>query len=138
MTRDLIRAGQLLKIEVLDHVILGRKTQEREKDFVSLRELGTFMREECLGPLPLTRAVNATTFKLNKQKVIVLRNVFIAVLLAAAVARAEKRKTRFFITPPKCRWMVYIFMWIWIRMGVLTITSQDSRWSAPIPISPRR
>lgn len=42
VTRDLIRAGQLLKIEVLDHVILGRKTAEREKDFVSLRELGYF------------------------------------------------------------------------------------------------
>jgi DNA repair protein RadC len=42
VTRDLIRAGQLLKIEVLDHVILGRATQERPKDFVSLRELGYF------------------------------------------------------------------------------------------------
>ena len=42
VTRDLIRAGQLLKIEVLDHVILGRATQERPKDYVSLRELGYF------------------------------------------------------------------------------------------------
>ena len=42
VTRDLIRAGQLLKIEVLDHLILGRKTAEREKDYVSLRELGYF------------------------------------------------------------------------------------------------
>jgi DNA repair protein RadC len=42
ITRDLMRAGQLLKIEVLDHVILGRKTQERPKDFMSLRELGYF------------------------------------------------------------------------------------------------
>jgi DNA repair protein RadC len=42
VTRDLIRAGQLLKIEVLDHVILGRKTKERERDYVSLRELGYF------------------------------------------------------------------------------------------------
>jgi DNA repair protein RadC len=42
VTRDLIRAGQLLKIEVLDHVILGRATEERGKDFVSLRELGYF------------------------------------------------------------------------------------------------
>ena len=30
MTRDLIRAGQLLKIEVLDHVILGHRTTGRE------------------------------------------------------------------------------------------------------------
>ena len=42
VTRDLIRAGQLLKIDVLDHVILGRATQERPRDFLSLRELGYF------------------------------------------------------------------------------------------------
>ena len=42
VTRDLIRAGQLLKIDVLDHVILGRATRERPRDFVSLRELGYF------------------------------------------------------------------------------------------------
>ena len=42
VTRDLIRAGQLLKIEVLDHIILGRRTPECSRDFVSLRELGYF------------------------------------------------------------------------------------------------
>jgi DNA repair protein RadC len=42
VTRDLIRAGQLLKIDVLDHVILGRATPERPKDWVSLKELGYF------------------------------------------------------------------------------------------------
>lgn len=42
VTRDLIRAGQLLKIDVLDHVILGRRAQDRDKDYVSLRELGYF------------------------------------------------------------------------------------------------
>ncbi len=42
VTRDLIRAGQLLKIDVLDHVILGRKTQERSQDYLSLKELGYF------------------------------------------------------------------------------------------------
>jgi len=42
VTRDLIRAGQLLKIEVLDHIIIGRRTQERQKDYSSLRELGYF------------------------------------------------------------------------------------------------
>ena len=42
VTRDLIRAGQLLKIEVVDHVIIGRATAERAKDFSSLRELGYF------------------------------------------------------------------------------------------------
>ena len=42
VTRDLIRAGQLLKIDVLDHVIIGRPTAERQKDYASLRELGHF------------------------------------------------------------------------------------------------
>jgi DNA repair protein RadC len=42
VTRDLIRAGQLLKIDVLDHVIIGRATPERPKDYSSLRELGYF------------------------------------------------------------------------------------------------
>ena len=41
-TRDIIRAGQLLKIEVLDHVILGRRAEENGRDYVSLRELGYF------------------------------------------------------------------------------------------------
>ncbi len=42
VTRDLIRAGQLLKIEVLDHVIIGKTTADRAKDYLSLRELGYF------------------------------------------------------------------------------------------------
>ena len=42
VTRDLIRAGQLLKIEVLDHVIIGRENPERPKGYASLRELGYF------------------------------------------------------------------------------------------------
>jgi DNA repair protein RadC len=42
VTRDLIRAGQLLKIEVLDHVIVGRATPERSKPYSSLREGGYF------------------------------------------------------------------------------------------------
>ena len=37
VTRDLIRAGQLLKIEVLDHVIVGAG-----ETFTSLRTLGYF------------------------------------------------------------------------------------------------
>ena len=42
VTRDLIRAGHLLKIDVLDHIILGRATAERAKDYSSLKELGYF------------------------------------------------------------------------------------------------
>lgn len=41
-TRDLVRAGQLLRIEVLDHVILGRSMEGRPKDYCSLREQGYF------------------------------------------------------------------------------------------------
>jgi DNA repair protein RadC len=41
-TRDLIRAGHLLKIEVVDHIIIGRRSAEREKDYASLKELGYF------------------------------------------------------------------------------------------------
>jgi DNA repair protein RadC len=36
VTRDLIRAGQLMKIDVLDHVIMGNPARS------SLRELGFF------------------------------------------------------------------------------------------------
>ena len=43
VTRDLLRAGQLLRIELLDHVILGIPSADRPKDFVSLRELGYFL-----------------------------------------------------------------------------------------------
>jgi DNA repair protein RadC len=42
VTRDLIRAGQLMKIEVLDHIIIGRKVAGQTKDYCSLRELGYF------------------------------------------------------------------------------------------------
>ncbi len=42
VTRDLVRAGQLLKIEVLDHVIMGSRSEERTVDFSSLRKLGHF------------------------------------------------------------------------------------------------
>lgn len=42
VTRDLIRAGQLLRIEVVDHIILGRRKADNGRDFVSLRELGYF------------------------------------------------------------------------------------------------
>lgn len=42
VTRDLIRAGQLLRIEVLDHVIIGRASTDHPKPFSSLRELGFF------------------------------------------------------------------------------------------------
>ena len=43
VTRDLIRAGQLMRIEVLDHVILGNEHgASGGKTYSSLRELGYF------------------------------------------------------------------------------------------------
>lgn len=41
VTRELIAAGRLLKIEVLDHVIVGDKTST-SRGFASLREIGYF------------------------------------------------------------------------------------------------
>jgi DNA repair protein RadC len=41
VTRDLIRAGQLLKIELLDHVVMGTATADRP-GHQSLRSLGYF------------------------------------------------------------------------------------------------
>ncbi|MDB6064836.1 MAG: radC [Pedosphaera sp.] len=42
VTRDLIRAGQVLRIDVLDHIIFGRASHNRAQDYTSLRELGYF------------------------------------------------------------------------------------------------
>jgi DNA repair protein RadC len=42
LTRDLIRVGHLLQIEVVDHLIIGRRSETRPKDYCSLRELGHF------------------------------------------------------------------------------------------------
>ncbi|MFM8360299.1 MAG: JAB domain-containing protein [Verrucomicrobiota bacterium] len=55
VTRDLIRAGQVLKIEVLDHVIVGRENQR------SLRELGYF--SEGFGP-----GIGASSFLKTTQR----------------------------------------------------------------------
>ena len=37
-TRQLVEAGKIVGIEVLDHVVLGTRTATRLKDFVSLRQ----------------------------------------------------------------------------------------------------
>ncbi len=42
VTRDLVRAGKLLRIETLDHIIVGKRSTDRAYDFCSLRELGHF------------------------------------------------------------------------------------------------
>ena len=40
ITRQLIQAGKVIGINILDHVVLGRTSAERAKDFVSMRETG--------------------------------------------------------------------------------------------------
>jgi len=40
ITKRLVKAGELLNIAVLDHIILGQQTTTRPQDFVSLKELG--------------------------------------------------------------------------------------------------
>ena len=40
ITKQLVEAGRIVDIKVLDHVILGRRSEGEEKDFVSLRESG--------------------------------------------------------------------------------------------------
>lgn len=42
VTRDLIRGGQILKVEVLDHLVMG-EPGKAGKAYCSLRELGYFM-----------------------------------------------------------------------------------------------
>ena len=56
VTRGLIRAAQNLKIELLDHVIIG--DARREKSCTSLRELGFFYTNDS-GPVPESRAASA-------------------------------------------------------------------------------
>lgn len=41
LTRQMIQTGQIIGIRVLDHVILGRKNKDNNRDFLSLRESGT-------------------------------------------------------------------------------------------------
>lgn len=40
LTRQLVQAGQVIGIKVLDHIIVGRKPSGKTKDFMSLRESG--------------------------------------------------------------------------------------------------
>jgi DNA repair protein RadC len=40
ITKRLVKAGELLNIAVLDHIILGQRMKGRDQDYVSLKELG--------------------------------------------------------------------------------------------------
>lgn len=39
-TGDIVRAGQVLKIDVMDHIIIGARTQGKAKDYFSIRQSG--------------------------------------------------------------------------------------------------
>ncbi|MEI6788830.1 MAG: DNA repair protein RadC [bacterium] len=41
LTRQLVQAGLVVGIKVLDHMILGRRTPDQSRDFLSLRESGS-------------------------------------------------------------------------------------------------
>jgi DNA repair protein RadC len=40
VTKRLVKAGELLNISVLDHIVIGHRTADRDQDFASLKELG--------------------------------------------------------------------------------------------------
>ena len=40
ITRELVEAGRIMKIEVLDHIIIGKRTTAGLNDYVSLKEMG--------------------------------------------------------------------------------------------------
>ena len=40
ITREMMEAGRLLKIEVLDHIIIGKRDSGRTEDYVSVKEMG--------------------------------------------------------------------------------------------------
>jgi DNA repair protein RadC len=40
ITKKLIEAGDILEIPIIDHVIIGRKNNQRSYEFISLRETG--------------------------------------------------------------------------------------------------
>ncbi len=40
ITKRLVKAGELLNIAVLDHIIIGQPANARDRDYVSLKELG--------------------------------------------------------------------------------------------------
>jgi len=40
VTRDVARAGQIMRIDLFDHIIIGKHSTDRENDYTSLRKLG--------------------------------------------------------------------------------------------------
>lgn len=42
-TRELIRVGRIMHIELCDHVVIGRRTESRPVDWVSMRSLGLWI-----------------------------------------------------------------------------------------------
>jgi len=57
VTRDLMQAGQLLKIELLDSIVMGRSGSEADRRFSSLRSLGYFGAVKSDAPAPEPAAI---------------------------------------------------------------------------------
>lgn len=57
VTRDLVRAGRLMAIDLLDHLILGKRCEALRQDWVSLRELGYFYDSPPASPAKSERRV---------------------------------------------------------------------------------
>jgi hypothetical protein len=52
VTRDLTLVGQLMRIDVLDHVVMGQPAPMNPKGYTSLRELGYFVSSDDITSLP--------------------------------------------------------------------------------------
>jgi RadC-like JAB domain len=60
VTRDLIRAAAIMKIELIDHVVIG--DARREKSYASLRELGYFYADKPENSIAAETAPTKKTF----------------------------------------------------------------------------
>lgn len=62
VARLLVRAGQALRIEVLDSLIMGKPAMGGKRDYVSLKELGYFGDSDCgEAPAVLSKAAESRT-----------------------------------------------------------------------------
>jgi hypothetical protein len=52
VTRDLTLVGQLMRIDVLDHVVMGQPAPMNPRGYTSLRELGYFVSSDDITSLP--------------------------------------------------------------------------------------
>lgn len=83
LTRGLRRAGDLIQVEVLDHVIMGKPSLESDKDFASLKVMGYFWVFDAVDELA---AEGGASTKLPRE---LLRKLRAAFSLAKAAGRTD-------------------------------------------------